>query len=184
MSYAERFYDELQSKFKAKMEESESQYTNSTSWTNAIKPIIEEILTDLDKSTNVGEIEVNREYYRIDYIGWKQRKKELSTRETGLKPYLWELLFAVEHENDSRDWLDEVCKLAFIRCPLRVVIGYDTSNAATKFEVAKDILAKTKAFTGEDQEFLIILGPSEKEYNAGEREFIYTIIKQSNLPNE
>lgn len=184
MSFAENFYELLQSKFKIKMEEKDSQYTNSTSWTNVIKPIIEEILKNLADETKIEKFEVNREYYRIDYIGWKQYKKELSTRETGLKPYLWELLFAVEHENDSSDWLDEVCKLAFIRCPLRVVIGYDTSNAATKFEVAKDILAKTKAFSDEDQEFLIILGPSVDEYYAGEREFTFTIIKQSNLSTE
>ena len=184
MSYAERFYDELQSEFKAKMEVSESKYTNSTNWTTEVKPIIDRILKNMVNDTHVDEIEVNREYYRIDHIGWKQHKNELSTRETGLTPYLWELLFAVEHENDSSDWLDEVCKLAFIRCPLRVVIGYDTSNAATKFEVAKDILAQNQAFTDGDQEFLIILGPSEDEYNVGKREFTYTIIKQSNISNE
>ena len=41
-----------------------------------------------------------------------------------LNKHLWDLEVAVEHENDPKDWMDEVVKLAHIVCPLRVVIGY------------------------------------------------------------
>lgn len=63
------------------------------------------------------------EYYRIDAIGYTNLWHELPESKL-LDAHLWDLEVAVEHENSSKDWLDEVIKLAHICCPLRVVIGY------------------------------------------------------------
>ena len=79
-------------------------------------------------------------------------------KKVNLNPHLWDLQAAVEHENNPKAWLDEVCKLAYIRCPLRIVIGYGTENAENKLSIANEILKDTKAFTDSDQEFAIILG--------------------------
>ncbi len=68
--------------------------------------------------------------------------------------HLWELDAAVEYEYNGDCWLDEVCKLAYIRCPLRVVISYGLENAEDKIKLAKAILDKTDAFTDDDQEFV------------------------------
>ena len=176
MSYAKQFYEKFQEKFKNETDDAKVKYTESPSWTKNVITMIERILKELSCNP-----EVNREYYRIDVIGWKQHKEELSVGETGLKKHLWELLFAVEHENDSKDWLDEVCKLSYIRCPLRVVIGYNKDDADDKIKIAKDILTKTGAFTNDEEEFLILLGPSEEKYRKGDRYYLNEIIKRKDL---
>lgn len=174
MLYAEKFYNMFQEKVSQATDDDKAQYSENKSWTEKVIPWIEEILSKLSCNT-----EVNREYYKIDVIGWKQQKEDLSVGETGLKKHLWDLLFAVEHENNSKEWLDEVCKLSYIRCPLRVVIGYNQNDADEKMKIAKDILTKTRAFTDEDQEFLIMLGPSEVEFKVRNIiEYEHTIIKK------
>ena len=112
-----------------------------------------------------NKIFIDREYYKIDMIGWTQHKTEIESdcEKSNLKPYCWNLKVAVEHENDSSEWLDEVCKLSFIKCPLRVVIGYGNENFDKKIEIVKDILTKNDAFSDDKQEFLIILGKTKKE---------------------
>lgn len=74
-------------------------------------------------------METSNEYYRIDLIGYRkgtindsfvQRGKEL-----GLIPYCWGFDYAIEHENARGKWIDEAIKLAYINCPMRVIIGYN-----------------------------------------------------------
>ena len=114
------------------------------------------------------EILIDREYYKIDMIGWKQHNEQIKSdcEKLNLKSYCWSLEVAVEHENDSKEWLDEVCKLSFIKCPLRVVIGYGYDNDDVfkdKINVVKQILKYNNAFSDEKQEFLIILGKTKRQ---------------------
>lgn len=132
--------------------------------------ILSQVLKEIDTNT-----ETEKEYYRIDLIGWKDNacKGTLQDhiRKSAAKSMacsLWNLEVAVEHENNGNLWLDEVCKLAYIRCPLRVVISYQKTQCqqATeeKIELAKYILKETNAFTNETEEFLIILGSGSTKF--------------------
>lgn len=112
-------------------------------------------------------LECQNEYFRIDTIGWKakyQKIPEDRAKRIGMIRHLWDLKIAVEHENDKSDWTDELIKLAHIRCPLKVVIGYvhcDERNETEddKLRYAYDCLTQTNAFDlYADEEFLIILG--------------------------
>lgn len=144
------------------------EYKEPTDWT---KYITDQIISILSSSNSVvetkdSETSTSKEYYRIDVTSWIQQKEQIETECNSVEmiPHLWQLKTAVEHENKVKDWLDEVCKLAFIRCPLRIVIGYGIENADSKIEIVKKILLETKAFTDENQEFAIILGVSEKAF--------------------
>ena len=113
------------------------------------------------------------EYYRVDVTGWTQRKEEIRASAENVKmfPYLWDLEIAVEHENSHKDWFDELVKLAHLRCPLKVVISYNSCDFRDDekygdlaiLKVAAETLNKVKAFKNADnEEFLVILGNSSK----------------------
>lgn len=176
MTLAENFYEKFISYANCG---NSSDYSDNSIWTDLTKCWIKKSLKVI-----ISEIEFSHEYYRIDTIGWIQRKTELDTGNTNLVPYLWDLVAAVEHENDSKEWLDEVCKLAYIRCPLRVVIGYGIEQLDDKIDVVKEILAKTNAFTDDEQEFLIILGKHKNEFVQGSDNFTNVIIKRCDIINE
>ncbi len=173
MSFAEKFFEEFVAKSK---NSSLKEYSDNTKWTILTRAWITEILKNMR-----DDIEINYEYYKIDIIGWSQHNDKLEAKETGLVPHLWNLEFAVEHENNSKEWLDEVCKLSYIRCPLRVVIGYGNEKAEEKIEMVKTILRETKAFTDDNQEFLIILGPRKNEIEKGKTDWIKRIIRKSDI---
>lgn len=148
---AEVFYRELVNKT---LSSELGEYQKSKTWTRTmLEKVIKSILQNYSLKTE-------KEYFRIDMIGWTQKKTQLHNKckKVNLNSHLWDLQAAVEHENNSKAWLDEVCKLAYIRCPLRIVIGYGTENAEDKLSIANEILKDTKAFTDSDQEFAIILG--------------------------
>lgn len=160
-------------------------YSRNKKWTENTTKWIEKILTGTEITNILGKkAETSREYYRIDITSWIQREDELDTKNIGLSPHLWDLEAAVEHENNSKEWLDEVCKLAYIRCPLRVVIGYGTDNLNEKIKIAKKILSETNAFTDDDQEFLIILGKKHNDFIQGRDNFEHCIIKRSGIVDE
>lgn len=83
------------------------------------KHIIHGILRD-------GGYRVQHEYFRVDTIGWQEAECVPPGEEAGLglNRHFWNLLAAVEHENNPADWADELIKLAHLRCPLKVVVGY------------------------------------------------------------
>lgn len=176
MSNAEVFADEFLNKANYA---SKQLYSRDKKWTDETVKWIEQILCDVYK-----KIQISHEYYRIDTIGWTQRKNELNTGNSNLAPHLWDLVAAVEHENNPNEWLDEVCKLAYIRCPLRVVIGYGIERFCDKIAVVKDILAKTGALTDDEQEFLIILGKHKNEFVPNDDNFTHIIIKKEDIDNE
>lgn len=110
------------------------------------------------------------EYLRIDTVGWRGRYTELEeqrSKEVRLNRHLWDLEIAVEHENNKKDWLDELVKLIHIRCPLKVVIGYNhcderDTGELEKLAYAAECMNMLKAF-GSDcgEEYLIIIGNGE-----------------------
>lgn len=117
------------------------------------------------------------EYYRIDAMGYTNRWEAME-KSSALSPHLWDLEIAVEHENSSKDWLDEVVKLAHICCPLRVVIGYVPRSQRergdeTRLAYAADALGQLKCRDNlRSGEFMVILGNSGTAGNE-ERFFNY-----------
>lgn len=69
----------------------------------------------------------SNEYYRFDVSSWEQLKSSVEDicKEVKMNPHLWDLRIAFEHENKQKDWFDEVIKLLYIDCPLKVVVGYN-----------------------------------------------------------
>ena len=145
-----------------------SDYTHNTSYTDFIMDQINEIIK---KEKNLKR---SNEYFRIDAIGYTSRYKELA--DSGiLNRHLWDLEIAVEHENDSKDWLDEVIKLAHVCCPLRVIIGYVPcgENDQQRLDYASDALKKLKCKDNlRTGEFMVILGNSNTK-GQEERYFHY-----------
>lgn len=113
--------------------------------------------------------EPQHEYFRVDTIGWKDAgyMEMEDAKNVGLNRHLWNLMIAVEHENSKADWLDEVIKLEHLRCPLKVVIGYNYCDMRGEEEIEKlNVTARwMKAVAVYDanakEEFLIILGNGE-----------------------
>ena len=122
-------------------------------------------------------MKTEREYFRIDLVGYKKRESaEMLYR--NLQKYSWDLEVAVEHENDYRLWVDEVVKLAHVVCPLRVVIGYlpkSYSHTDVLNEVL-DNLKEVKAWEASSAsgDFLIIIGDCRLKKNAICERCIYT----------
>lgn len=133
------------------------------------------ILSEIGKKLENASLETSREYYRIDLTAWTQLKGEqyklfenTPFDDKHFENYLWDLEVAVEHENSSVSWMDEVVKLLHINCPLRVVIGYlpveqKDKHAEYLKEITKQILT-TKAVKNcslKNGEFMIIIGDSK-----------------------
>ena len=144
-------------------------YYNSKQFTKDIIDIINGIIK--------GEkYKSNKEYYRIDCIGWSETKaKLLNNNPKNFKLYSWNLDIAVEHENNSNEWMDEVVKLSYIYCPLRIIIGYVPYGESQKDRlncVAKSLKKMNSYDNMKTGEFLIILGNSSI-YKKKERMFGY-----------
>ena len=112
--------------------------------------------------------------------GWKSRADKIAdeARKHGLNAHLWNLGIAVEHENNSKDWLDEVIKLLHVRAPLKVVIGYnnqeqrfkrneqsDVNKLSFAAKVMKDACeAMQYDISNSKEEFLVIIGNSKLDH--------------------
>ena len=131
-------------------------------YTDIITEKLKDILT---QSYGLG---VNKEYYRIDVFGWKTRRDPelVNTIPEGLWLHLWQPIIAIEHENNHTDWTDELPKLLFINCPLKVIIGYnhwDKRNDSVigdekKLEYAAKVICKLSPNDNFKSDFLIIFG--------------------------
>lgn len=137
--------------------------------------IIPSIISDCNYS-------VQHEYYRIDVVGWVSRADTIQSEadENRLNAHLWDLKIVVEHENSTRDWTDEVIKLIHIKCPLKVVIGYNncdlrdgTSHSdADKLQILAGWMRKIDALSvGSNEEYLVILG-NAKHSKTGKSDYI------------
>lgn len=128
---AKQFFEEFTTLVYREPKIIEDYWGNYKVFTGRIIPIINSIIRESGCC-------VSNEYFRIDASGWNSRYKDISQEAKKIKmnPHLWDLMIAVEHENDKRDWADEVIKLLHIRCPLKVVIGYnDFENRTSKGDV-------------------------------------------------
>lgn len=154
------FFDEFNKTFSEDSiyrEKAVETYPHNTEFTNFI---IDRINGIIKENGNVSQ----NEYFRIDSMGYKSRYKELE-KTSGLTPHLWDMEIAVEHENDDKDWLDEVIKLAHVCCPLRVVIGYVPEDKRNEdqnlLDYAANALKRLKCVENVTKgEFMIILGNS------------------------
>lgn len=143
-------------------------------WTKEVIEIIGRIIK------NSGA-KFQKEYYKIDAIGWRQLsasnnqlERKLTERNCfGLNAHCWNLEIAVEHENDDKDWTDEVIKLMHIDCPLKVVIGYrefkDRESDINVLENVYEILMKPVLESKNriiENEFLVIFGNCGTDYKS------------------
>ena len=89
-------------------------------------------------------------------------EKAIGLNKKKFSPYLWDLEIALEHENDKKEWLDEVIKLSHINCPLRVVVGYATEDSRElRLRFVSEMLQKKIGNnTPNGQDFMLILGKS------------------------
>lgn len=161
-------------------------------FTEAIIKIIEEVIED------VFQYDHGREYYRIDVSGWSNRKEEITEdiSHLGMAKHLWDLKIAVEHENDLDDWTDELIKLAHVKCPLKVIVGYSPCDQREEDERGKLMCAaawlkKLKVYdTFKEEELLLILGNSSPKckglnYESFDyRGYIYSWEREAFLPVE
>ena len=121
-------------------------------------PIVTNIIKDIIR--NMG-FTPSKEYFRIDVTGWLDRKDDIKGDDKGLNHHLWDLKIAVEHENKRDDWTDELIKLVHIRCPIKIIIGYnsyDNRNDMEKLEVAAEWMKMTEAFCHSKEEYVVIIG--------------------------
>lgn len=159
---AKQFYAAFQKEIEANREELFRHYTQDKRFTKDIMALINGII----KSAGC---KAQNEYYRIDAIGWveherlKEMKKMAVAEKIGLNAHLWKLMIAVEHENNSKDWTDELIKLIHVKCPLKVIIGYTPCDLRGEEEKRKLAFAakwmqEFNALQMDTEEYLIILG--------------------------
>ncbi|MBR4541897.1 MAG: hypothetical protein IKO54_07070 [Lachnospiraceae bacterium] len=129
------------------------------------------VTTEINSIIKKVGITPQNEYYRIDIVGWQSRYEEVKkeAEEVGLKPHLWDLEIVVEHENNKMDWTDELIKLAYVRCPLKIIICYNYCDCRdddsfhrsdkSKLKFVVNGLNKLKrCYLEENEELLIIMG--------------------------
>lgn len=124
----------------------------------------EAILRRLETVISEEGCRTEREYFRVDLISYRGHVTGNEPLLGSLKRYSWDLVTAVEHENDRRLWMDEVVKLAHVACELRVVIGYlplhDTHTHKEYLEKIAEHLQEMTAWqaTKDCGEFMILIG--------------------------
>jgi len=168
--------------FLSMLEESEKvnleNYSSSELWTEIITSSRESII-DLvfKKYSNSDDPKTNHEYFRVDNILYSRPDElELESElynvkdDTKLNRHIWDLIIAVEHENDRNDWTDEITKLMHIRSELRVVISYSST-----IDQKKEIIAATELIKHfgnyvrpEEGAFMLILGCRTDQLDSNE----------------
>lgn len=120
---------------------------------------------------------VQKEFYKVDVVGFytKWFKNENKQKENRQSDYILEV--ALEHENNSNTWHEELCKLCYLCAKLKVIISYRTFvNGIDGIEIKLNQLihnlGKDKLFAFPESQWLFIFGPcNEKFYNKPYRAF-------------
>lgn len=146
-------------------EEVKKIYQNASRWTEIVMNGVEQAIWDR------SDLKTEREYYRVDLIGYEPTTMDYDGkfRQVELYPYSWNLMLAFEHENSRKSWLDEVNKLAHLRCRLKVVVGYsrDMNLNPERLRLCGKILQSLRygcplnTPAPRDERWLIILGPTD-----------------------
>ncbi|MBQ9785489.1 MAG: hypothetical protein IJW29_08305 [Clostridia bacterium] len=159
---AESFWKDFCKALEENGNEIQNVWNNKSAFTEfIIKKIFNSIL-----NKNYGyKNEHQYEYLKIDLVGWKDLdKSELGAIPKNFESYFWAFDVAIEHENDKEKWMDEVIKLSYINCPLRIVIGYAPKDMQEEYlsyvSKALQILNEKYQSIREGQKFMIILGDS------------------------
>lgn len=151
-----------------------------TELTKLVKPIINRIIeSGTDEKTGKDYISQN-EYFKVDAIGYIDRKEEMQnaaqTESIDMNPHFWDLKIAVEHENDKKDWFDEAIKLIYLKCPLKVIIGYSPCDKREedlkKLHFLSTFMKKINVFQEPHESYLIILGNSAGSYDYEKFDYI------------
>lgn len=117
----------------------------------------------------------------MDAIGYIDRKEEMQnaaqTESIDMNPHFWDLKIAVEHENNKKDWFDEAIKLIYLKCPLKVIIGYSPCDKREedlkKLHFLSTFMKKINAFQEHQESYLIILGNSTGSHGHDYEKFDY-----------
>lgn len=147
-------------------------YKGMTSWT---KRITKETIRFSEPTTIIDKVlkaifdkdkgKLCNEYYHIDNMVFKDMKFDDASK---FNKHCWKPLAVVEHENDSKDWSDELVKLAYINAPLKIVISYGDyrNNYEEEIEFANKIanVINLDMYTI-NQEYLLIFGPTIDSIN-------------------
>ena len=156
---AKTFYNDFVKAVNENKNKNWKEYKNDKKWTSVATGLVCNIIRGYD-------LKVTKEYLRVDITGWKQRIGEIEdkAKKAGMKPWLWDLEIAVEHENKENDWAYELVKLTDIHCPLKVVIGYTCGNNRDNLEskriaYAAELLQKRNV--DENEDYLVILGEAK-----------------------
>ena len=151
-------------------------------FTKQVTEVINAIIEESCSSQN--------EYFRIDAVGWTSYSAENDIKseadKVGLNTHIWNLNIAVEHENNVRDWTDELVKLIHVRSPLKVIIAYnyydirfcntDPESDESKFQYAAKWMKKIRAFDeSAKEEYMIIIGNAagKRNHNSSYNAFDY-----------
>lgn len=142
-------------------------YRDNKIFTKKVTEAINEII---DKT---GELKSQNEYFRIDITAYKSLSMtNEADNSIGMYPYLWDMMIAVEHENNEKDWSYEISKLTHVRCPLKVVIAYnhydERETDMQKLDFAAKILQKSstyKSMENDGEEWLVIIGNCRSRKN-------------------
>lgn len=164
---AKEFFDRFNEAISINNCEAVEKYLNGKAFTKVVISAINSIINENPKYTQ-------NELYRIDSIGWSDVDLPIDCDKKipRFKEHLWNLDVAVEHENDSKDWMYEVVKLVHVYCPLRVVISYLPLKSlmnVNKGDMAHldyivEKLKNLKSYDNMKQgEFLVIIGNSNVE---------------------
>ncbi len=130
------------------------------------KPFTPRVIAAVNEIIEDGTGWVHRnELYRVDAVGLDY-PIVTSSRTAGMNVYAFDLKIAVEHENKKSDWTYELIKLMQLRCPLKVVIGYQYCDCRgeeeeQKLRAAADMLLaldSCRFAAAEREEILLILG--------------------------
>lgn len=102
---------------------------NTNYFMDLIMSLLEDILAVEYRCDSYRKSIVSKEHYQIDMIActsriYKEMKDIDEIREERLNKHVRNFDIAIEYESNCHDWLDKVVKLAYINCPIRVVIGY------------------------------------------------------------
>ena len=160
---AESFWNNFQHKVNEHIRDIHKKWKTRSEFTDLIlKEISNKVLEDVEY-----EKKHQYEYLKIDLIGWNALDNNLGVQPDNFNRHLWAFDVAIEHENDKTDWMDEVIKLSYINCPLRIVIGYAPKENRDSYLIyvsnALNILNKRYRSIRKEQEFMLILGDSDVE---------------------